>query len=472
MFTPVIQEYHSTKSPWEVYQNLYRSSEVSFFLDSIRYRLPDQRYSYFAKDPFLEVVIPPSHNGGQPCLYVSGEISLKEPAIKLFGVLRYLMKKYRVRHKGTYPFFTGGAVGYWGYELATLFEKVSFRKKPAWDLPWLHLGFFRDLIVYDHLKKHYFLVTHQSPKPTPDEKLRSHEAIHRLKDCFDSPRQESGEEFCFRRFRAEIPQRKFESMVRRAKEYIAAGDIYQANLSQRFAFECDGSRLKLYSHLRKINPSPFASFFKIRDLEIISSSPERLIRKRGRDAETRPIAGTRPRREGRRTSVSLERELLASDKERAEHIMLVDLERNDLGRVCQWKTVRVEEMMAVEKYSHVLHIVSKVVGRLGRGKDGLDLIRAMFPGGTITGCPKVRCMQIIDELEPVRRGIYTGSIGYIDFHGNLDLNIVIRTLVLVKNKGHLQVGAGIVYDSDPRREYEETIHKGEALAQALMESSS
>ncbi len=277
--------------------------------------------------------------------------------------------------------------------------------------------------------------------------------------------------FRLKNFKSEISKHRFESMVRRAKAYITAGDIYQANLSQRFSFRFSGSPLRLYGKLRKINPSPFSSFLSAGDLKIISSSPERLIQKRGIQCETRPIAGTRPRKKAGVPPARLARELLANEKERAEHIMLVDLERNDLGRVCDYKSVRVREMMTLEKYSHVLHIVSSITGRLRRGKDGFDLIRAMFPGGTITGCPKIRCMEIIDELEPVRRGIYTGSLGWIDFKGDLDLNIVIRTLVLNKDEGTFQVGAGIVHDSDPGREYEETLQKGEALAEALVKAS-
>ena len=227
----------------------------------------------------------------------------------------------------------------------------------------------------------------------------------------------------------------------------------------------------LYDKLRKINPSPFAAFIKVRDLEIISSSPERLVSKRGHICETRPIAGTRPRIKGRAESRRMRRELLTNEKEKAEHVMLVDLERNDLGRVCDWPSVNVDEMMTVEKYSHVIHIVSKITGFLRKDRDTFDLLAAMFPGGTITGCPKLRCMEIIDELEPAGRGLYTGSLGYIDDAGNMDFNIIIRTLIMNRGKGHLQVGAGIVHDSDPSREFQETLHKGEALIEALMQAS-
>ncbi|MCM8775275.1 MAG: anthranilate synthase component I family protein, partial [Candidatus Omnitrophica bacterium] len=390
-------------------------------------------------------------------------------------------KKYRIGNHSQIDFLLGGTVGFFGYELVALFEKkIKFRPKPRSGLPSLYLGFYRDLIVYDHLRNEYILVANiRSHKTKADRRFRCEAArrIQRLKKCFDPPRdagisrRKSGKPFRLKEFCPEISQPQFEHMVRRAQRYIVAGDIYQANLSQRFSFKFEGCPTRLYDTLRKINPSPFASFLKVGDLRILSSSPERLIRKRGRLCETRPIAGTRPRFSPKMTSRTLVQDLLRSEKERAEHIMLVDLERNDLGRVCDWSTVRVEEMMKIEKYSHVIHIVSKIVGRLSNNKDLFDLIQAMFPGGTITGCPKIRCIEIIDELEPVQRGIYTGSIGYIDFRGDLDLNIVIRTMILKKNKGYLQVGAGIVYDSDPTREFDETLHKGEALVKALAESS-
>lgn len=477
MLQAFCEEFQSPHTPWEIFPELYRDSEVCFFLDSVRYASEDQRYSCLAADPFLEVTIPSPRPGARPMLEVRDRHPARHfrvPASRLGEILRLLMARYQTRADARFPFFSGGAVGYFGYEMASLFEDVHFRKKPDPGLPWMYLGFFRDLIVYDHRDKKYFLITHLTARKGKSKQMppAARRRLDQMKERFRGLAWRWQESFDFSHFRPGLSRNKFENMVRRAKGYIAAGDIYQANLSQRFTFQCEGSRLKLYDRLRTINPSPFSSFFKIRDLEIISSSPERLVRKRGRHCETRPIAGTRPRRAGGRTAASLKRELLANEKERAEHVMLVDLERNDLGRVCQWKSVKVEEMMKTEKYSHVIHIVSKITGELARGRDGFDLIKAMFPGGTITGCPKVRCMEIIDELEPVRRGLYTGSLGYLGFSGDLDLNIVIRTLVLKGNKGYLQVGAGIVHDSDPAREYEETLHKGEALAQALTEASS
>ena len=251
----------------------------------------------------------------------------------------------------------------------------------------------------------------------------------------------------------------FERTVLKAKEYITAGDIYQVNLSQRLEVKIKDSPLKIYNRLCQINPSPFASYFDFGDFQIVSCSPERLIKLENGVAKTRPIAGTRP-------ITAKEEELLLDPKERAEHIMLVDLERNDLGRACEYGSVHVDENMVIEKYSHVIHIVSNVVGKLRKDKTKFDLIKAMFPGGTITGCPKIRSMEIIEELEPVKRGIYTGSIGYIA-NDKMDLNIAIRSILIKGDTAYIQVGAGIVADSDPEKEYYETLHKAQAMLEAI-----
>ncbi len=258
-----------------------------------------------------------------------------------------------------------------------------------------------------------------------------------------------------------LKKEEFMDIVLKAKEYIKAGDIYQANLSQRLETETNCDPLNLYQRLRDINPSPFASYFDLGDFKIVSCSPERLIKLENGIAQTRPIAGTRP-------IWAKEDDLILNEKERAEHIMLLDLERNDLGKACEYGSVHVNENMVIERYSHVMHIVSNVVGKLQKNKNWFDLLCAMFPGGTITGCPKVRSMEIIEELEPVKRGIYTGSIGYIDPINNImDFNIVIRTILMKKNMAYIQVGAGIVADSDPEQEYHETLHKAQAMLEAL-----
>lgn len=444
-----VTPFKNSLSPWQVFQSIEQDNSLCFFLDSAHGA--SGSFSYIGVRPFLEVSL---ENG---LVKVSGREKGVYPAGKFQQIMRRLLLKYKPRSE-TRTFFTGGAVGFLGYETARFFEDIRFRKKKSSGSPDLHFGFYDEVIVFDHKKSIYHLAVQAENEKSARVKFET------LQSYFKSA-ENLKERFEVSAFKPEISRLKFESIVRKAKKYIEAGDIYQANLSQRFSFKFKGPAVRLYGSLREINPSPFASYLKIDSLSIISSSPERLVSKRGKVCETRPIAGTRPRKAGREQM--LEKELLASPKERAEHVMLVDLERNDLGRVCDYKSVKVEEMMSIEKYSHVIHIVSKITGNLSSGKDGWDLIKTMFPGGTITGCPKVRCMEIIDELEPVSRGLYTGSIGYFDFNGDLDFNIIIRTLVLQKNRGHFQVGAGIVYDSDPAKEYEETLHKGEALAHAI-----
>ncbi len=480
----VIETFRSSRTPWEIFQAVHADSQACFFLDSPdpnqfplrgnwgnpdflkknksqgspQYAPPDQVYSYIGMDPALEIRL------DRESLSIEGECRGRYPARDLFPVLKKLFKKYRLPAAPRRPFFTGGWVGYFGYEAAELCDKIRFRAKPDPRVPRVYLGLFRDVIVYDHRKRVYHVVINVRGTGNGERESK------KLRAYFGKPVMKTKRQFKLKKFTAEMTRRRFKIMVEKAKEYIAAGDIYQANLSQRFSFGYQGSPLALYGKLRSINPSPFSCFLKTGDLEIVSSSPERLVRKKGRLCETRPIAGTCPVRRSSNKLAEWRRNLLRNEKEKSEHLMLVDLERNDLGRVCGYRSVKVEEFMTLEKYSHVVHIVSKIVGHLKKDRGAFDLIRAMFPGGTITGCPKIRCMEIIDELEPVRRGVYTGSLGYIDLHGDMDLNIVIRTLILKKGKGHLQVGAGIVHDSDPGKEYEETLHKAKALVQALRQA--
>lgn len=269
------------------------------------------------------------------------------------------------------------------------------------------------------------------------------------------------------KFMPDRTREEYVRIVRRCLDYIGAGDIFQANISHRFtAAAAQDEGPALYAILRALNPSPFSALFETGAWTVVCGSPERLIRVRGEEVVTRPIAGTRPRGGDPERDAALEQELLANEKERAEHLMLLDLERNDLGRVCRPGSVRIDELMTVERYSHVMHLVSNVRGGLRAGVDTADLIRATFPGGTITGVPKVRCMEIIDELEAIPRGPYTGSIGYFGFGGEIDLNIVIRTILLRAGRAYLQVGAGIVADSVPEWEYDETIQKARALLTA------
>src|SRR6185369_9017055 len=268
-------------------------------------------------------------------------------------------------------------------------------------------------------------------------------------------------------FRSNVTRDAFEAAVEKAKEYVRSGDIIQVVLSQRFSGELSADPLDIYRVLRTLNPSPYMFFLRLDDTVIVGASPEVMVRKEGRQVELRPIAGTRPRGGTREEDARLAEELLADPKERAEHVMLVDLGRNDLGRVCSTGSVHVSELMVIERYSHVMHIVSNVQGELSAGRDAFDLVRATFPAGTLSGAPKVRAMEIIDELEPVRREVYGGAVGYFSFSGNMDLAIAIRTLVIKDGKVHLQAGAGIVADSDPAAEWQETVNKGMAVMKAI-----
>jgi len=331
------------------------------------------------------------------------------------------------------------------------------------------------VIIFDHLKDKIYLVASGLPEMEPARAAKyAKERLCELREYLEPLSGKAEYNGHLRpssslNLESNFTKSEFEEMVRVAKEYIRAGDIFQVNLSQRLSCPVEGDYLGLYKRIRRINPSPFAAYLELPELTVVSCSPERLIKLEGDRVQTRPIAGTRPRGKTYQEDQALWAELILNEKERAEHIMLVDLERNDLGRICEYGTVQVDELMVIEDYSHVFHIVSNICGKLERGRDCFDLIRACFPGGTITGTPKIRSMEIIDELEPTRRGLYTGSIGYLSFSGNLDLNIVIRTFIICNQMAYIQVGSGIVADSVPEREYHETLYKAQALVAALQE---
>lgn len=377
------------------------------------------------------------------------------------------------------PFF-GGAVGYLSYDLVRQFERVPSISRNDLVVPDLEFGFFDLIAAIDHQLGRLVLMFCPPLERflgEPREKLYR-EGCDRLAALEARLSNDIAAEMAALSplvFTPEQQQAAYMDRVRRCQEYIAGGDIYQANLSHRFTVSCDAftgreafqTDLLAYDRVHTMNPSPFSGLLRFDDIRFLSCSPERLVRLSGRQADTRPIAGTRPRGHSIADDRRLTDELRANEKERAEHVMLVDLERNDLGRVCDFGSLRVDEFMALEQYSHVNHLVSNITGRLRDGATGFDLLRAVFPGGTITGVPKIRCMEVIEELEPVRRGVYTGSMGYISWSGDLDFNILIRTLVIRNGRGSLQVGAGIVADSDPAREYEETLYKAQAFFSAF-----
>ncbi|MBI4397000.1 MAG: anthranilate synthase component I family protein [Elusimicrobia bacterium] len=406
-----------------------------------------------------------------------GEIRTKNGTVEKISfddptdVLRNLLGKGAVAGKA----FGGGAVGFWGYECARYFERAldpgeRSKKSPGTvpDFVWVLPPFWAR---WDPRGTVHLLSQRDSASPKDYNLLESwREKISGLPaEKRKTPPEKRGS---FPEVLRAISKRRradYEKKVRRIQRYIAAGDIYQANLTQRLEWAWGkGTRdpADFFDALRALNPSPYAALMQFDDFSLASCSPELLLRVRGDRAETRPIAGTRPRGATRREDRALSGELLLNEKERAEHVMLLDLERNDLGRVCRPGTVRVTEKMVLEKYSHVIHIVSHVEGRLKERQDGLHAMRALFPGGTITGCPKIRCMEILEELEREPRGPFFGSAGWIGFDGGMDLNILIRTALIQGNRLRLRVGAGIVADSVPAKEFEETLHKARALAAA------
>ena len=379
--------------------------------------------------------------------------------------------------------FLGGAVGCLSYDLARRFEVLPELARDDLQFPDIYFLLVEAFVVIDHQMASTWLVFSPSPERLESENLeglyqegqcRLLALEEKLKSVDHVLDEETPVPFSLRIQEGQSAA-DYRDRVRECQQFIAAGDIYQANLSHRFQVEGINDHFSsqaqagatLYRQLRRVNPSPHSAFFVLESDVIVCNSPERLVRFSDGYADMRPIAGTRPRGKETVEDRRLAEDLLSNAKERAEHLMLVDLVRNDLGRVCRYGSIRVDELMTVERYSHVMHLVSHVFGQLREQCDAFDLIRAVFPGGTITGVPKVHCMELIERLEPVRRGLYTGSIGFIGWNGNIDLNIVIRTLLLSKNSGYLQVGAGIVADSDPTREYEETLHKAQAFLQVF-----
>lgn len=461
-------------NPLELYASIASARHPSFLLESGGGRSMG-RYSYFSTDPYYRLSGIGSHFVEQPSRShtTSGAVP--------FQRLAQLFAHQRIARPPDAPPFFGGAVGYLSYDLVRQFETLPSLASPHPIVPDLEFAFFDLAAAIDHERNHLILMF--CPPLTrfvsePREQLLR-EGRDRLAE-FEARLMRAGtvdtqpDDLGLLTFTPEQERSAYIQNVRRCQDYIAAGDIYQANLSHRFTVNSAPLRqghlqadLSAYRRLRTLNPSPFSGLLRLDTVRLISSSPERLVRLDGRHADTRPIAGTRPRGNTLAEDQRLIEELRTNEKERAEHIMLVDLERNDLGRVCRFGSVQADEIMTLEQYSHVSHLVSHVAGTLTEQATGFDLLKAMFPGGTITGVPKVRCMEIIEELEPVRRGPYTGSMGYLSWSGDLDFNILIRTLTMTNGTGYLQVGAGIVADSDPAREYEETLHKAQAFFSAF-----
>jgi anthranilate synthase component 1 len=386
--------------------------------------------------------------------------------------LRRLSKRYHpVRVPGLPPLI-GGAIGYFSYDMVRLVENIPATGKDDLNLDDCVMMFYLGLLAFDHVRHRVWIIRNvftDGPGTLRAKYDAAVEEIRRTRKVIEGPLPKAAPARASSALKVEsnMTKKRFADAVRKSKEYIRAGDAFQIVVSQRFSARTSADPFDIYRALRVINPSPYLYFLKVGDLSVAGSSPEMLVKVQGRDAFYKPLAGTRRRGATEAEDAELEANLLADPKERAEHIMLVDLGRNDLGRVCEYGSVKIERLMFVERFSHVMHIVSSLRGRLREGVDCFDALMACFPAGTLSGAPKVRAMEIIDELEPTRRGIYAGAILYLDFSGNLDSCIGLRTLVAKNGRAYVQAGAGIVADSVPETEYEESVNKARAVIKAL-----
>lgn len=387
------------------------------------------------------------------------------------AALKTLLQDYRFVPQPGLPRFCGGAVGYIGYDAVRFFEQLPELAEDDLDLPDCILVLTDTCLIFDHARHRLKVLSNACVNGDPEKAYQ--QAIQKIEALIAKlngpmPQSAGTNGLAQGELRRNMTPEQFREKVLRAKEYISAGDCIQVVLSQRLSRKVGCDSFDLYRALRSLNPSPYMYYLTYGDVKIIGSSPERLVSEEDGVVITRPIAGSRRRGDSAEQDRRISAELLADEKERAEHIMLVDLGRNDLGRVCEPGTVEVDELMGIEKYSHVIHIVSNVRGKLREGCDQFDVLRACFPAGTLSGAPKVRAMEIIEELEPTRRGPYGGAIGYFSFSGNMDTAITIRTIVVKDDEAHIQVGAGIVADSDPQREYEEcAVIKAGAMLKAI-----
>jgi para-aminobenzoate synthetase component 1 len=465
----LIEEIHTPLAATEVFE-LFHSQPHSFFLDSGMDPQRLGRYSFIGIDPFLVM-----RSRGNQVTIIQQDRQESERG-NPFDILDKLLKTYSLDSFSAPIPFWGGAVGYLSYDLCHFIERLPTTAVDDLELPESYFGLYDTILAFDNLENRVYIAS--TGFPELDEKQRLKRAKLRLKEMknrLSSPSSsnipgiasESVRKAAEAVLRSNFTPEGYMEAVNRVREYIAAGDVFQVNISQRFETELTISPYELYRRLRQINPAPFASYLNFDGVTIVSASPERFLRVDGDWVETRPIKGTKPRGKNSAEDSMLAQELLNSIKDRAENVMIVDLERNDLGRVCQYGTVKVTELAILETFPTVFHLTSTVIGKLRSDKNRIDLLKATFPGGSITGAPKVRAMEIIDELEPTRRSVYTGAIGYLGFGRNLDLNIVIRTFIIKGSRAYFQVGGGIVYDSKAEAEYQETLDKAKALIQAL-----
>ncbi|MBS3938948.1 MAG: aminodeoxychorismate synthase component I [Peptococcaceae bacterium] len=446
---------------------IYKDDPHPFWLDSSRPGGRMGRWSYMGSSPFLVL----KTTGQHIVIVENGE--RREYNGDPFAVLQAQLDRFRLPPASLPMPFTGGAVGYFSYDLGRMVEVIPNHSIDDLQVPDMYLGFYERVLAIDHDENRAYLVATGLPYRGEEALRRAECALMEGKNKLSRPLVGLSDPWAepsisAADLKAHFTHETYCAAIRKVKEYIARGDIYQANMTQRLEAPLRMPPYQLYRRLRQVNPAPFAAYLDCGEgLCILSSSPERFLLLDHGVVEARPIKGTRPRGRTPDEDNANREELLASEKDRAELVMIIDLERNDLGRVCTYGTVRVPELIVLEEYATVFHLVSTVRGELAPGKSAVDLLKATFPGGSITGAPKIRAMEIIEELEPVRRGIYTGAIGYLGFDGRVDLNIAIRTLVNQDDRLYLQVGGGIVTDSDPAAEYAETWHKAKAPLRSL-----
>lgn len=451
-------------TPITLYRKLCKSKN-SFLLESAENGKKWGTFSFIGRNPFIIIKC----NGDEVIINKEDEVFNKKG--NSIEIIKELLNVYKAPKIDGMPDFIGGAVGYMGYDIIRNYEKLPNVNKDDIKMPDVHLLITKEVIAYDHAKQKIKIIVNTVIK----DNIRKcyEEGINRLEEikkeilennCYVEEQQENSEEI---KYLSNETKEEFMEKVSKAKEYIRNGDIFQVVLSQRLQVKTSISPFKAYRTLRNLNPSPYMYYIDFGDYQIVGSSPELLVKANEGIVETCPIAGTRPRGKDRKEDDKYAKELLEDEKERAEHLMLVDLARNDIGKISEFGTVKVSQYMQIQKYSHVMHIVSNVIGKMKKEYDMYDALVACHPAGTVSGAPKVRAMEIIDELENNKRGVYAGFIGYLGFDSNMDTCIAIRTIVFKDNTAYIQAGAGIVADSNPESEYEETLRKAKVLVETI-----
>ena len=443
----MIKEIDTRLNSFEIF-TIFKDEKDSFILDSAMDPNKLGRYSFISSNPFKV-------------------LKFKNSKENPLDNLQEELKKYKVKNNTHIP-FVGGAVGYLSYDLGNYLEDLPKMAKDDIGVYDLYFGFYNYVIAIDHLEEKTYIATpnlnidkEKEILNLVEKKIKEAEILGVDKICYEKKNIDSI------KLKSNFTKEEFKNAVKKVQNYIKEGDIYQANLTQRFSAKTILSSYELYRDLRKISPAPFGAYLNFEKYNILSNSPERFIKCIDNKIETRPIKGTRPRGKNKEEDLKLQRELLNSEKDKAELLMIVDLERNDIGKVSKIGSVEVPELFIIEPYANVNHLVATVVGEVKENKDCIDVIKSTFPGGSITGAPKIRAMEIIDELEPTQRNVYTGSIGYIGFNGDMDLNIAIRTILKDGDDVYFQVGGGITWDSNPEDEYQETLDKAKSLMKAL-----